>query len=94
MEISLKNVIRPTQLQPQIYSIINSLAKKDDFKVIINKENKPVCVLISYNLLENIDLKKIKNKKTDQLINQMKEYYGTLSEDETLLINEGIDDGI
>ena len=50
MEISLKNVIRPTQLQPQIYSIINSLAKKDDFKVIINKENKPVCVLISYNM--------------------------------------------
>jgi hypothetical protein len=93
MKINWNKTIRPTQLQPKLYSVVNSLASQHDYKVIIGKNNQPLCVLLSYSLLKNIELDDNKKAAHTQLIQDMKKYYSSLSDDETELLNDTIDDG-
>lgn len=92
-KISLEKTIRPTNLQPKLYSVINELAKTDDYTVVVNKDNKPLCVIMSYSLAENIDLEGYIKKPSKSLAQQVKDYYKSLPSDEKELLNEAIDDG-
>lgn len=93
-KIILNKTIRPTQLQPQLYAVIKNIYKGDDYKVIVNKDNQPLCVMISYNLFENADFSFFKKNKEKKLIKQVKDYYSNLSSDEKELLDEAIGDGI
>lgn len=90
----LIKTIRPTHLQPKIYSVINKLSKTNDYKVIIDKDNNPMCYIVSYSLLEDIDLESKRKFSDDDLEIIMKDYYSVLSKDESELLNDAIDDWI
>jgi len=94
MKIDLKKTIRPTQLQPKLYSVVKDLSKNCDYKVIVNKNNEPLCVITSYALFKEVDLNKCQKKSDQILINQMQEYYSSFSEEEKMLLNETTDDDI
>lgn len=92
--VSLQKVIRPTQLQPKLYSIIRELEKNNDYKVIVNKNNQPACVLISYELVKDMDFEDFKPLSEKELAKEMEEYYDNMPEEDKEFMNFAIDDGI
>ncbi len=80
--IPLKKTIRPTQLQPRLYSIINDLGENADYRVILNRSNDPVCVLISYPLLKNVDLESMLPPSKKELEKMIEEYYANVPDEE------------
>lgn len=90
-KITIDKTIRPTQLQPKLFSLIKELSLGNDYKVIVNKDNHPLCVMMSYSLLENMDFP-FSVKRNNNFANQVKKYYSNLASDEKDLLNEGIDD--
>lgn len=89
--IPLHKTIRPTTLQPKIFSLIKDLQEKKDYLVIVDKNNTPVCFLASIAFFDDIDEKK---NGTASIEKQMEEYYGDLSEDEKEWMDFGVNDGI
>ncbi len=95
MKISPKKTIRPTALQPQLFSVIKYLTNHDDYRLVVNKDNEPVCVMISYSLAKRFPFQEEAYKKWEQdMVASMKAYYADMPEDEKNLVNEGIDDVI
>lgn len=92
--IPLKKTIRPTQLQPKLYSLINELGSNADYRVIVNQQNKPMCVLISYSLFKDIDLENLQVFSEEELRKQMREYYANEPEEDKEWREFAIDDGI
>lgn len=89
------NTIRPTNLQPRLYREIKRLAKTDDYIVIVNQENEPVCVLAGYSLIKDIELEKRKKEKMKTgktLADQIEEYYQNIPQDEKDIMDSGIED--
>ena len=82
MNIPLKKTIRPTQLQPKLYSVINELGEGADYRVVVNKDNKPMCVIMSYSLLKAKDLEGMIPVSEEELRRQMREYYANEPEEE------------
>ena len=74
-QIFSNKTVRPTQLQPKLFSVINSLATNDDFKLIIDKDNNPLCYMVSYNLIKDIDLDKKMTKSDQDLEKDIVDYY-------------------
>ena len=91
MIINQQKTIRPTQLQPQIYSVVNDLSKKKDYIIVIDKNNNPLCVIASYSLIENLDIDNETNHEAE-LIQDMNEYYSSMPSEEKELLNDSIDD--
>lgn len=60
----------------------------------LNKDNKPLCVMMSYSLIKNIDLEKKETEKDKILAEKIKNYYSYLSLDEKDFFESGLDDGI
>ena len=92
MNPPLHKTIRPTKLQPQLFSLIKELSKENDYRVIVDKDNEPVCVLMSYQLLQNIDIQKPFDEK--ELEDEVENYYADMPESESELIDCAIDDEI
>ncbi len=92
MKTELHKTIRPTKLQPQLFSLIKELSQKNDYRVIVDKDNEPVCVLISYQLLQNIDIQKSFDEK--KLEQEVEHYYADIPESELELIDCALDDEI
>ncbi|MDP4008426.1 MAG: hypothetical protein Q8P68_04520 [Candidatus Peregrinibacteria bacterium] len=92
--IPLEKTIRPTQLQPKLYSVIKQLGNTADYRVVVNKDNTPVCILISYSLMQNVDLESMLPISEEVLRKQMREYYANEPEEEKEWREFAIDDGI
>lgn len=80
--IPLNKTIRPTQLQPKLYSVIKDLGEKVDYRVILNRNNDPVCFLVSYPLLKKMDLESMLPPSKKELERMIEEYYASVHEDE------------
>ena len=91
MFVSLKKTIRPTKLQPQLFSLIKELSKKKDYRLIVNKDNQPLCALVSYKFIEQLDLDKKFDEET--LGKEMEAYYKNMPKDEKDLLDLAISDG-
>ena len=87
-----QKTIRPTKLQPQLYSIIKQLAKEKDYKIIIDKDNQPICVLLDYGLFEELGFQD--KFDSEKLAKEAENYYQNIPEEEQELIDLAIDDGI
>jgi len=92
MQNVFQKTIRPTKLQPQLYSIIKKLAKEKDYRIIIDKENQPVCVLLDYKLFEELDFQGKFNE--EELSKEVETYYQNIPKEEQELVDLAIDDGI
>jgi len=92
MKITREKTIRPTKLQPQLFSVINKLASKNDYRIVVDRNNEPLCALVSYSLLENMDLKDQFDE--DSLGAEVAAYYQDMPEEEKELMDLAIDDGI
>ena len=87
----LQKTIRPTKLQPQLFSLIKKLSKKNDYRVIVDKDNHPLCALISYTLVEQLDLGK--NFDEGALADELETYYSDMPKEEQVLMDLAISDG-
>lgn len=92
--IPRKKQIRPTNLQPKLYSIVKELGNGADYRVIVDKDNKPMCILASYSLLKNIDMEKLSPVSEEELRRQIREYYANEPEEDKEWREFSIDDGI
>ncbi len=93
MQISIDKTIRPTQLQPKIYSIVNYLSEHEDYKVVVDKDNKPLCVMVSYGIFKKLDFYDYEQSKKNDLVKEMKSYYSSIDEDEKELLDSALLDG-
>ncbi len=88
--------IRPTKLQPQIFSVLREMKHQSDYRVIVDRDDEVMAVLLSPSLLSmnNIDIQQLSNNNDESLLEEVKKYYSTLSKDEKEIADFAIDDGI
>lgn len=89
--IPLQKTIRPTKLQPQLFSVVKQLSHSNDYRVVVDKDNKPLCVMVSYSLIKDINLEESIASKYKNLEEEMNLYYSSMPQEEIELINKGID---
>lgn len=92
--IPRKKQIRPTNLQPKLYSIVKELGNGADYRVIVDRDNRPMCVLLSYSLMRDIDLQNLQVFSEKELSKRIDEYYANMPEEDKEWLDVGIDDGI
>lgn len=92
MIIPIHKTIRPTKLQPQLFSVLRDLSKSHDYRLVVDKDNAPLCVMVSYDLVKELDFEQQIRTTDEDLGSQIEEYYSDLSNDEKELFHAPLDD--
>ena len=90
----MNRTIRPTALQPKLFSLINHLKNTDDYRVVIDRDNQPMCVLVSFSLWEQAAAERRQSHRDDRAFAQsLKAYYSDMPKEDKEWIDAGILDG-
>ncbi|GEM_PF-6513703 len=93
MKSDQKKTIRPTALQPKLFSVIKHLSKHDDYRVIVDRDNEPMCVMVSFSLWKNAGFPD-RHRDDEKLVASMKAYYSDMPKEDAEWTDVGISDGL